>query len=65
MQLYWAIEVSKETDQQHQPRMSEKEVAKTAAKLRKMFKETVEGEEKSKLDEIMEELNDKDKNTIH
>jgi len=52
-------------DQQHQPRMSEKEVAKTAAKLRKMFKETVEGEEKSKLDEIMEELNDKDKNTIH
>ena len=51
--------------QQTQPRMSEKEVAKTASKLRKLFKESVEKEEKSKLDEIMDELNDKDKNTIH
>ena len=46
-------------------RATDKEVAKTAAKLRKLFKESVEKEEKSKLDEIMDELNDKDKNTIH
>ena len=44
---------------------SNKEVAETAKRLRKLFKESVENEEKSKLDEIMEELNDKDKNTIH
>ena len=41
------------------------EVAKTANKLRKLFKESVEKEEKSKLDEIMDELKDPDKNTIH
>ena len=43
----------------------QQDVAKTAAKLRKLFKESVEKEEKSRLDEIMDELNDKDKNTIH
>ena len=41
------------------------EVAKTAAKLRKMFKKTIEEDEQSRLDELMDELGDKDKNTIH
>ena len=41
------------------------DIAKTASKLRKLFKESVEEEERTRLDELMDELKDKKKNTIH
>ena len=41
------------------------EISKIADKLRKQFVESIEEEERTKLDELMEELKDKKKNTIH
>ena len=60
-----AVAITGQVIEDPAPKNMSTDVAKTAAKLRKLFKESVEEEEKSKLDEIMDELNDKDKNTIH
>ena len=60
-----AVAITGQVIEDQPPKKMNEEVAKTAAKLRKMFKETVEEEEQSKLDELMDELDDKDKNTIH